>query len=159
MGGVITATIGTRRYFDNKRHLNVSSSPNHIYAQKDNSIIWAAHLEVDNPSHRTRSVNNLRFTSDPKSVSCQIARLDWTTPGIGKLRLNLPRGLVDHVVPDADILKFPLTLPSESRVGGLVFVLFKPSENLDKFDVTVELLDGQCILGTFHQHFHSIHTI
>ena len=130
-----------------RKLLIVSSSPNHTYTQKDGSIILAMHLEITNPSHQSRSINNVRLQADPDDVIISLAAVDWTDPGKAQIVIQEKEQEIRHMVPSDDVLKFPLFVGGENRIGGLIFLYLRPKPSLWTVALTISLLDNHRELG------------
>jgi len=145
-------------WFASRRYLTLSSNPNHTYTQKDGSIILAMHLEITNPSHKSRSINNVRLQADPDDVPVFLARVDWTDPGKAQIDIDENEREIRHIVPADDVLKFPLSVAGEDRIGGLIFLYLKPQPSLWTVTLTIALLDNQRELGKVTESLHAIAT-
>lgn len=145
--GIVGVVIWVRRLMANRKCLEVTSTPNHTYTQKDGSVIIGMHMELTNPARKTRSINLVRLRAEPPDTSVSLASIDWTEQGKAIIELDLPEGRARHVTPSEDVFKFPLSVPAESRIGGLIFVYLNPRHDLEIFKLSLDLLDGEHILG------------
>lgn len=117
------------------------------------SLLGSAGSKADGQSWATgRSCGfavelGVRAIAEPPDTSVSLASIDWTEQGKAIIELDLPEGRARHVTPSEDVFKFPLSVPAESRIGGLIFVYLNPRHDLEICKLSLDLLDGEHILG------------